>query len=102
MSSLLSQTGQMDTMNETMGAAINVSVMTGQQLPGAQYSHRHDSLLNESTLPRAAKNRLPFHMFLFEERESVDKYLMPFIHNEITIYNVQVFSWKHNFFFLFW
>lgn len=89
---MLTKSGLAETFNET-GATLDASVM-----PTAAGHHQkfsgsggRDALQNETTnLPANAQKRLPFHIFMVEDKEAYEKYQTPFVHNEIDIYNVEV------------
>lgn len=89
---MLTKSGQVDTFDDTTGLAMGeVTLMQqiGVQQP-AGASNRIDSLLHESNLPNSAKERLPYHLLMLEDKESIDKFQSLFIYTELTIYNVQV------------
>lgn len=41
-------------------------------------------------LPEMAKTRFPFHPFIFDNDKDVLNILLPIIHAEVTLYNVNV------------
>lgn len=43
-----------------------------------------------SILPPLAKKRLPYQVFLIQEKELIEKIITPIVHNELSVYNVQV------------
>lgn len=51
--------------------------------------YEREDILMESVPPAAIK-RLPFHLFLYQNKADVDKYLKPAVFSELSIYNVPV------------
>lgn len=50
--------------------------------------HKKTNLFRQ--LPSRAIHRLPFHPFMFENEKDLQNTLLPMIHAELTLYNVDV------------
>lgn len=87
---MLTKSGPIETFDDTCGSVLDQTYANDNG--GQDNQQKEINLLNEANLPSSSQKRLPFHIFTLDDKEPVEKWQMPFIYNEITIFNVQVFN----------